>query len=82
MFLAGSTVLSYLNPLSANHLSETPLSCISMNNQECKVTPEIVNESRTNKTRHKKWHETSKCKCRLDASVCNNKQLWNDDKCR
>ena len=23
-----------------------------------------------------------KCKCRLDASVCNNKQHWNDDKCR
>ena len=23
-----------------------------------------------------------KCKCRLDASVCNNKQRWNDDKCR
>ena len=23
-----------------------------------------------------------KCKCRLDASVCNNKQLWNEDKCK
>ena len=22
-----------------------------------------------------------KCKCRLDASFCNNKQHWNDDKC-
>ena len=38
--------------------------------------------SRTNETRHIKWCETSKCKCRLDASVCNNKQLWNEDKCR
>ena len=38
--------------------------------------------SRTNETRHIKWHETCKCKCRLDASVCNNKQNWNDDKCR
>ena len=38
--------------------------------------------SRINKTRHIKWHETCKCKCRLDASVCNNKQRWNDDKCR
>ena len=26
--------------------------------------------SRTNETRHTKWHETYKCKCRLDASVC------------
>ena len=29
-----------------------------------------------------KWHETSNCKCRLNASVCNNKQRWNSDKCR
>ena len=35
---------------------------------------------RTNEKRHIKWHETCKCECRLDASVCNNKQHWNDDK--
>ena len=29
--------------------------------------------SRTNKTRLIEWHEMWKCKCRLDASVCNNK---------
>ena len=29
--------------------------------------------SRTNETRYIKWHETCKCKCRLDTSVCNNK---------
>ena len=38
--------------------------------------------SRTNETRHIEWHETCKYKCKLDASVCNNKQRWNDDKCR
>ena len=38
--------------------------------------------SRTNKTRHTEWHETWKCQCRLDASVCNNKQGWNEDNCR
>ena len=38
--------------------------------------------SRANETRHIKWHKTCKCKCRLDASICNNKQRWNDDKCR
>ena len=37
--------------------------------------------SRTNETRHIKWHETCKCKCRLDTSVCNNKQRWNNNKC-
>ena len=36
----------------------------------------------TNKKKHIEWHETCKCKCRLDASVCNNKQRWNEDKCR
>ena len=33
--------------------------------------------SRTNKTKHTKWHETCNCKCRLDANVCNNKHRWN-----
>ena len=122
-FLAGLTVLSRL-------VSTTPLSYISVNNQGCKVRPEIFNVnsnelvfypfsiktskcsgscnnindpyakmcipdvvknlnvkvfklmSRTNETRHIKWHETWKCKCRLDASVCNSKQRWNDDKYR
>ena len=27
--------------------------------------------SRTNKI---EWHKTCKCRCRLDSSVCNNKQ--------
>ena len=37
--------------------------------------------SRTNKTRHIKWHETFKCKCRLDANVCIVNKCWNKDKC-
>ena len=60
-----------------------------MPNKECKVRPEIINvninepnERRTNETRHIKWHETCKCECRLNASVCHNKQRWNDDKSR
>ena len=38
--------------------------------------------SRSNEKRHIEWHKTCKCKCRLHASVCNNKQCWNKDKCR
>ena len=38
--------------------------------------------SRSNETRHIDRHETCKCKCRLNASVCNNKQRRNEDKCR
>ena len=111
-------------------VSTTPLSSISMNNQEYKVRPEIINVnsnepvfypssiktskcsrscnnindsygkmcvpdvvkdlnikifnlmSRTNETRHIKWREMCKCKCRLDESICDNKQRWNDNKCQ
>ena len=38
--------------------------------------------SRTNETRFIKWHEKCKCKCILDAIVCNNKQCSNKNKCR
>ena len=123
IFLTGLSVLPSLT-------CTTSLSFISMNNQECKVRPEIINVnvnepvfyplillttkcsnscnnindpyakmcvpdvlknlnvkvfnlmSRTNEIRHIKWHETCKCNYRLDTSVCNNKQRWNDDKCQ
>ena len=35
-----------------------------------------------NQIRQIEWHETCECKCRLDSSVCNKKQRWNEDKCR
>ena len=38
--------------------------------------------SRTNETRHIKWHDRCKYICRLDATVCSNKQRWNNDKCQ
>ena len=38
--------------------------------------------SRTNEKRHIKWQDACKCKFRLDASVCNNKQRRDNDKCR
>ena len=121
IFYIGSLCLSSL-------VSATPLSCISLKNQECKVRPEIgdinsnnpifyrftikINKcsgscnninylyakicvpdtvkdlnvrlfnlmSRTNETRHIKWHKTYKCICRLDKIICNSKQRWNEDK--
>ena len=52
-FFAWLTILSIVNPLNAiplraallntTQLSATSLKCASMNNQECKVRPEIVN---------------------------------------
>ena len=66
-------------------------SCNNINDPYAKIcVPNVVKDlnvkvfnlmSRTNKTRHIKLHETCKCKCRLDASVCNDKQRWNRDKC-
>ena len=35
-----------------------------------------------NETRSVLWHESCKCVCKLNSSVCNNKQIWNSDTCR
>ena len=37
--------------------------------------------SRTNETRHIEWHKTCKCRCRLDASVCSNKDGMKTNSC-
>ena len=37
---------------------------------------------RLNETRNVLWHESCKCVCKLNSSVCNNKQFWNSDTCR
>ena len=60
-------------------------SCNNINNPYAKIcVPDVIKDlnvkvfnlmSRTNETRHIKWHETCKCKCRLDASVFNNKHV-------
>ena len=36
----------------------------------------------SNQTKHIEWYKTCKCKCRSNSSVYNNKQRWNEDKCR
>ena len=58
--------------------------CNNINNPHARsCVPEIVKNlnvevfnlmSRTYEARHIEWHETCKSKCRLDASVGNNKQ--------
>ena len=67
-------------------------SCNNINDPYAKLcVPAVVKDinmkvfnlmSRTNETRYLEWHEMSKCKCRLNASVCKNKQRRNEDKCR
>ena len=34
-----------------------------------------------NETCNVLWHESCKCVCRLNSSVCNSKQIWNSDTC-
>ena len=47
------------------------------------INVEVLNlMTSTDETRHIERHTACKCKCRLDASVCNKKQRWNEDKCR
>ena len=59
-------------------------SCNNINNSYDELcVPDVIKDmnikvfnlmSRTNETRHASWHETCECKCRLDASVCNDKE--------
>ena len=59
-------------------------SCNNINNPLAKLcVPDVVKNlnvkvfnlvSGTNETRRIEWHETCKCKCRFNSSVCNNKQ--------
>ena len=34
---------------------------------------------RLDETRNVLWHESCKCVCKLNSSVCNGKQIWNSD---
>ena len=60
IFLTGLTVLSSL-------VSTTLLSCISMNNQECKLRPEIINGNSDEPVFYPFSIKTSKC-----SGSCNN----------
>ena len=67
---------------SCNNIND-PYSKICVSDVVKNINVKVFNLMwRRNETRHIEWHETCKCKCRLHASVCNNKQRWNNDKCR
>ena len=83
-----NNLVFYPFSIKANKCSSN---CNNVNDLHVKIcVPGVVKDlnvkvfnlmSRTNETRHIKWHETCRCKCRLDAMACNNKQRWNNDKC-
>ena len=67
-------------------------SCDTLDNLMSKIcVPKIIKDvnmkvynflMRLNETRNVLWHESCKCVCRLNSSVCNSKQIWNSDTCR
>ena len=67
-------------------------SCNTLDNPMSKIwVPKIIKNvnmqvykflTGLNETRNVLWHESCKCVCKLSSSVCNNKQIWNDDTCR
>ena len=67
-------------------------SCDTLDNPMSKIcVPKIIKNvnmkvynflMRLNETRNVLWHESCKCVCRLNSSVCNSKQIWNRDTCR
>ena len=65
VFFVGLTILSGV--ASVNSLNAIPLSCISMNNQECKTRMQVVNVNGDEPVFFPFSIETSKC-----SSNCNN----------
>ena len=67
-------------------------SCNTLDNPMSKIcTPKIIKNvnmqvynffMRLNETCNVLWHESCKSVRKLSSSVCNNKQIWNDDTCR
>ena len=65
LFFVGLTILSSFT--NANSLNAIPLSCISMNNQECKTRPQVVNVNGDEPVFFPFSIKTSKC-----SGSCNN----------
>ena len=81
--------LFYLYNLLVNKCSGN---CDTLDNPMSKIcVPKIIKNVimkvysfliRLNGNRNVLWHESCKCVCRLNSSVCNSKQIWNSDTCR
>ena len=66
---------------SCNTINE-PMAKLCVPNIIKRVNMKVYNFlMRLNETRNVLWLESCKCVCRLNSSVCNNKQIWNSDTC-
>ena len=80
--------LFYLYSVLVNKCSDN---CDTLNDPMAKLcVPNVIENvnmkvynflMRLNETRNVLWHESCKCVCRLNSSVCNSKQIWNSDTC-
>ena len=62
---------------------DNPMSKMCVPNIIKRVNMKVYNFlMRLNEARNVLWHKSCKCVCRLNSSVCNNKQIWNSDTCR
>ena len=67
---------------SCNTLDD-PMAKLCVPNIVKRVNMKVYNFlMRLNETRNVLWHESCKCVCRLNSSVCNSKQIWNSDTCK
>ena len=81
--------LFYPNNVLVNKCSG---SCNTLDNPMSKIcVPKIIKNvnikvynflMRLNESRNVLWHESCKCVCKLNSTVCNSKQTWNSDTCR
>ena len=61
---------------------DDPMAKLCVPNVVKRVNMKVYNFlMRLNETRNVLWHESCKCVCRLNSSVCNSKQIWNSDTC-
>ena len=62
---------------------DNPMKKLCVPNVIKRVNMQVYNFlMRLNETRNVLWHKRCKCVCKLNSSICNNKQIWNDDTCR
>ena len=67
---------------SCNNINN-PYAKLYVPNARKKLNIKVFNlMSKTKEAKHIKWHETCKSECRLNSSAYNDKQHWNNDRCR
>ena len=63
--------------------SDNPMSKLCVPDIVKRVNMQVYNFlMMLNETRNILWHESCKCVCKFNSSICNNKQIWNGDTCR